>query len=70
MCADTAKYANILIRKGIFDWKHTPERLKSHEQSKEHIDAVAYAENFHGGVGSRSNGGYLFLVCAVCDVTI
>ena len=49
MCADTAKCANILIRKGIFDWKHTPERLKSHEQSKEHIDAVAYAENFHGG---------------------
>jgi len=33
--------------------------------------AVAYSENFHGGgFGSRSYGGYLFLVCAVCDVTI
>jgi len=23
-----------------------------------------------GGFGSRSYGGYLFLVCTVCDVTI
>jgi len=33
--------------------------------------SVACAENFHGGgVGSRLYGGYLFLVCTVCDVTI
>jgi len=32
--------------------------------------AVAYAENFHGRFGSRSYGGYLYLVCTVCDVTI
>ena len=25
---------------------------------------------FMGGFGSRSYGGYLFLVCTVCDVTI
>jgi len=25
---------------------------------------------FMRGFGSRSYGGYLFLVCAVCDVTI
>jgi len=33
-------------------------------------EAVAYAENFHGGVGSGSYGGHLYLVCAVCDVTV
>jgi len=31
---------------------------------------VAYAENFHGGVRSGSYGGHLYLVCALCDVTI
>jgi len=32
--------------------------------------AVAYAENFHGGVSFVAYGGHLRLVCAVCDVTI
>jgi len=33
--------------------------------------SVAYAKNFHGvGFGSGSYGGHLYLVCAVCDVTI
>jgi len=32
--------------------------------------AVAYAENFHGVFHSVTNGGHLYLVCAVCDVTI
>jgi len=31
---------------------------------------MAYAENFHGGVHSVADGGNLYLVCAVCDVTI
>ena len=31
---------------------------------------VAYAEIFHGGVNSVAYGGHLFLVWAVCDVTI
>jgi len=34
------------------------------------IFSVAYAENFHGVFGSGSHGGHLYLVCAVCDVTI
>jgi len=32
--------------------------------------AVAYAENFHGGVHSVAYGGQLQLVRAVCHVTI
>ena len=40
MCADTSKCAHFLIRKGIYDWKHAPERLRSHEHSMEHIDAT------------------------------
>jgi len=32
--------------------------------------AVAYAENFHGAVHWVAYGGHLYLVCAVCDVTI
>jgi len=35
-----------------------------------HGTAVAYAENFHGGVHSVAYGGYVYLVCTVCDVTI
>jgi len=36
-----------------------------------YLITVAYAENFHwGGVGSGSYGGYLYLVCGVCDITI
>jgi len=31
---------------------------------------VAYAENFHGGGHSVTYAGDLYLVCAVCDVTI
>jgi len=31
---------------------------------------VAYAENFHEGFHSVADGGHLYLVCAVCDVTI
>jgi len=31
---------------------------------------VAYAENFHGSVRSGSYGGHLYLVWALCDVTI
>jgi len=29
-----------LLKKGIFDWKHALERLRSHEQSVEHIDTT------------------------------
>jgi len=31
---------------------------------------MAYAEHFIGRVHSVAYGGYLYLVCAVCDVTI
>jgi len=34
------------------------------------FETVPYAENFHGGVHSVAYGGHLYLVCAVCDVTI
>jgi len=37
--------------------------------SSEHA-TVGYAENFHGGFHSLTDGGHLYLVCAVCDVTI
>jgi len=40
MCVDATKCAHFLIRKGIFDWKHARERLRSHEQSVEHIYAT------------------------------
>ena len=30
----------MLIGSGFCDWKHAGERLQSHEQSKEHIDAI------------------------------
>jgi len=32
--------------------------------------AVAYEKNLMGGVHSVADGGHLYLVCAVCDVTI
>jgi len=35
-----------------------------------HIQAVAYAENIHGGGFGSGSYGHLHLVCAVCDVTI
>jgi len=34
------KCVHFLIGKGIFDWKHTLERLRSHEHSMEYIDAT------------------------------
>jgi len=40
MSADTTKCAHFLIRKGICDWKHALERLRSQEQSMKHIDAT------------------------------
>jgi len=40
-------------------------------QTEDHVGCtVAYAEHFHGGVNSVTYGGDLYLVCAVCDVTI
>jgi len=36
----TNKCAHFLIRKGIRDLKHALERLRSHEQSVEHLDAT------------------------------
>ena len=41
MCADTTKCAHFLIRKGLFDWKHAHESLRSHEHSMEHIQGVS-----------------------------
>jgi len=35
------------------------------------FETVVYAEYFHGvGFHSVAYGGHLYLVCAVCDVTI
>jgi len=31
---------------------------------------VAYAENCHGGFHTVAYGGHLYMMCAVCDVTI
>jgi len=40
MRANTTKRAHLVIRKGIFDWTHALERLRSYEHSMEHIDAT------------------------------
>jgi len=37
MCADMTKCTHFHIRKGIFDWNHALELLRSHEHSMEHI---------------------------------
>jgi len=34
------------------------------------MHSVAYAENFHGWFHSKAYGGNLYLVYAVCDVTV
>jgi len=39
MWADTTKCAHSLITKGIFDWKHALERLRSYGHSMKHIIA-------------------------------
>jgi len=44
-------------------------RLETLLQGPPH-SAVAYAKNFYGGFHSEAYGGHLYLVCAVCDVTI
>jgi len=38
MFPHTTKGAHFVIRKGIFEWKHALDRLRSHEHSMEHID--------------------------------
>jgi len=36
-----------------------------------YLVSVAYAETFHGGgFHSVADDGHLYLVCAVCDITI
>jgi len=40
MWTDTTKCAHLVIRKGIFDWKHILEPLRSREYSLEHTDAT------------------------------
>jgi len=37
LCADATKCAPFVIRKGIFDLKHSLERLRSHEHSTKRI---------------------------------
>jgi len=45
--------------------------IYSGNRSIEQPEEVAYPENFHGGeFSSGLYGGHLYLVCAVCDVTI
>lgn len=40
MCSDALHSQSLLIGSGICNWKHALERIRSHEQSKEHIDAL------------------------------
>jgi len=40
MCADTTKCAYFLIIKAFYNCKHILERLKSHDQSVDHINAT------------------------------
>jgi len=40
MCPDALQSQSLLIGSGFCNWKHAVERLQSHEQSKEHIDAM------------------------------
>jgi len=40
MCADTTKCAHFLIKERLFDWKQALDRLRSHEQSMEHMDVT------------------------------
>jgi len=43
MCSDALQSQSLLIGSGFCNWKHANERIRSHEQSKEHIDAmIAY----------------------------
>jgi len=48
MYADTTKCEHFLIKKGILDWKHVLERLRSHEHSMEHVDAtITFSRRCH-----------------------
>lgn len=40
MCSDALQSQSLLIGTGFCNWKHALERLRSHEQSKEHMDAM------------------------------
>jgi len=54
----------------VSEWKRRKVDKRKFESWLACCWAVAYAENFHGGVQSVAFGGHLHLVCAVCDVTI
>ena len=54
MCADRTKCAHFLIGKGIFDWKHALERLRSHEHSMERIDfAITFSRRSLCRIGTK-----------------
>ena len=40
MCPHASRTKSLLAGEGICDWKHSQERIRSHEQSKEHIEAT------------------------------
>ena len=71
--ARTARFHGgiVRIRPGAEEGQDLYERIDCHgERCNILFSGVGYAESFHGGFGSGSYGGHLYLVCAVCDVTI
>lgn len=40
MCSNTENSEALLSSNGFSDWKHSQERLHSHEQSTEHLTAT------------------------------
>ena len=51
---DAPPYVSSLVHGGYFDWKHAQERLRSHELSKEHINAaIAFTARLNAGGGEN-----------------
>ena len=47
MCSDATHVQSPFINGGFCNWKNAVERLHSHEQSKEHVDAtIAFNRRF------------------------
>jgi len=64
MCADTAKCAHFLIRKGIFDWKHALEHRRSHKHSMEDIDAtITFSRRCNWSLWSNRTSQYGQSMC-------
>jgi len=70
---DTLSWLNAVEYGGNFYWVCARDGLRlcgAPGWNLEMGPTVACAENFHGGVHSEAYGGYLFVVCDLCDVKI